>query len=731
MEKRIITLSLDPHAIGLIDRVCSLFIAPKSGCIFIDEGDGEGRMNGAVFAPTNAPSFSVQPLAPPDHMLLLSYCGVQYVVGVSENGDELRRWAESANSLLEKKRAEAVTENHPRSAPLNRMTSEAKSQERPMALDAPAAEVARFLKGFRERTDPDLTRIATKVEKGKGPEVRSERTDSTLTRIAKRLERVCSKSADDFKGRVGNDASEFLKDFNNFKKWVERNGYLKVLTDLELAAGKSGANTAVQNMPIPRVWAQLLARAYEIPPLMLDPLFSETCGPEIQCLVQSIHDFEDVTQSGSRFYGRGASYAIPPKKLATESDIGFGRLILEAAERRASHSDYHEHPGSELMLLLSEGRIELRLEWSGVRIPIKQGEFVHFRSEMAHSGWNCSRKKATVFVIRFYQFKTDKLSTVLPTARAATDSLQNCERIAHTLKKLTKNEDNDGIQSASEELLSLFPHGRTRPYLQLPDLVQSLTQPSSSKYLRMLRRLEREGSAPKKVSDLYGLGVLLDRFRRSEKGAKGDKDGKQEGGATAKGDKSSKKGSKGDKDSQRRTNIVHELQHAHKYYHQRKRVLRTAELHELAKLFQVETMLLYPCVFPAVPDIVAGRFGGLCKVPNEFAGDGAVYRVPRSNLALANVQLLIVELSPEQSTRWNHHPGHELAIPLEASEIAVEFGSRAEAAEKEVRVTDWYPVASQKGEYAHFKSSELHRLRNTSKEKSAKVFVVRFYADVH
>jgi hypothetical protein len=100
MEKRIAALSRSPHTVSLTDRKCSLFIDPKSGSIFVDEGDGEGRMNGVVFSPANAPCFSVPASTGPDHRLVLDYAGVQYLVGVSIDGDELERWAESANLLL-------------------------------------------------------------------------------------------------------------------------------------------------------------------------------------------------------------------------------------------------------------------------------------------------------------------------------------------------------------------------------------------------------------------------------------------------------------------------------------------------------------------------------------------------------------------------------------------------------------------------------------------------------
>ena len=100
MPKRITALSTNPRTVSLTDRKCSLFIDPKSRSIFIDKGDGEGRMNGVVFSATNGPSFSVWPSTGPDYRLVLNYCGVQYFVGVSADASEPRSWVEGANALL-------------------------------------------------------------------------------------------------------------------------------------------------------------------------------------------------------------------------------------------------------------------------------------------------------------------------------------------------------------------------------------------------------------------------------------------------------------------------------------------------------------------------------------------------------------------------------------------------------------------------------------------------------
>jgi hypothetical protein len=104
MEKRIVTLTTGPHVVSLVDRPSSLFVDPASGSIFVDEGDGEGRMNGAVFAAANEPVFAVRHAEGPDWRLVLDYCGTGFEVGVLADETGLRDWAEGANTLLRRAR---------------------------------------------------------------------------------------------------------------------------------------------------------------------------------------------------------------------------------------------------------------------------------------------------------------------------------------------------------------------------------------------------------------------------------------------------------------------------------------------------------------------------------------------------------------------------------------------------------------------------------------------------
>jgi len=106
MDKRITRLASDPYTVSLADRECSLFIDPQSAQIFMDEGAGEGRVNGAVFTPANGPRFSTRAAnGSSGQELILAYCGVEVAVGSTDSSHELDRWAQQANAFLKSKAA--------------------------------------------------------------------------------------------------------------------------------------------------------------------------------------------------------------------------------------------------------------------------------------------------------------------------------------------------------------------------------------------------------------------------------------------------------------------------------------------------------------------------------------------------------------------------------------------------------------------------------------------------
>lgn len=100
MSKPIIALSLSPLAVSLADRPFSLFVDPATGSVFVDEGPGEGRVNGLVFSAANGPVFEVRGAADAGWELVLRYRGLEYVAGTTADEQHLRTWADGANAVV-------------------------------------------------------------------------------------------------------------------------------------------------------------------------------------------------------------------------------------------------------------------------------------------------------------------------------------------------------------------------------------------------------------------------------------------------------------------------------------------------------------------------------------------------------------------------------------------------------------------------------------------------------
>lgn len=107
MVKQIVELSYDPHTVSLADRRCSLVIDPETGFIFMDEGDGEGRVNGAVLLPFRLPRFAADRTAGQGQALIIEYVGVRIVVGSTQDEAGLQSWIASANGFVAGKAEEA------------------------------------------------------------------------------------------------------------------------------------------------------------------------------------------------------------------------------------------------------------------------------------------------------------------------------------------------------------------------------------------------------------------------------------------------------------------------------------------------------------------------------------------------------------------------------------------------------------------------------------------------
>lgn len=109
MGKQIVKLGVDPFHIGLADQPCSLFVDPRTRDILIDEGEGDGRLNGVVLYADKEPRFDSVPLPETGAQLLISYCKHLLVLGAYPDTSALHEWARAVNESLASKH-ESTTE---------------------------------------------------------------------------------------------------------------------------------------------------------------------------------------------------------------------------------------------------------------------------------------------------------------------------------------------------------------------------------------------------------------------------------------------------------------------------------------------------------------------------------------------------------------------------------------------------------------------------------------------
>ncbi len=455
-----------------------------------------------------------------------------------------------------------------------------------------------------------------------------------------------------------------------------------------LEGGRDGADLS-------RDGVQLLASAYQLPALMLDPLFSEPLAAKANFVSVSLGDFLHANDPSSEAYGRAINYGIPRQSLSQYSDVAFGHLDLEPG----GQSDTHEHPGSELLLVLEGGPVELCLQPSGVRVKIEEKEFVHFRAEVPHS--LVSQSKTSVFVVRFYQLHSNGTrQKAMQIADDVTATLQEIERIIIEAKRLARNQSDD-IFKIVQQFPKLTDDDNFKPYRRLPKYVNSLTRRMDSDALKRLRKSNTliAANTPKYVADPFGLALMLERFKEVKKLTY---------------DKLVKKG-------------ILSREKLSSILAADAKDIDLKDLETLAARFGIESMLLYSFMYPSEPDVVIGRipFESDIKtdkdctmglIPPEMTGDGISYYVPLCNLALSDMNLLVARLDPEAKTKDNHHPGSELAIPLNGAEIEVHFPDKQET----------FRISAASRQYGHYSSENRHYLKNVG-DDPAIVFVARFY----
>jgi hypothetical protein len=112
MNKRIAKLVRDPFHIKLTDRPISIYVDRDTGDIFIDEGAGKGRMNGAAIPAFKGPKFTCSP-SDSGWLIKLECMTFVWEAGWTDDAADAASWVEAVNRFLETKRGAADANGKP------------------------------------------------------------------------------------------------------------------------------------------------------------------------------------------------------------------------------------------------------------------------------------------------------------------------------------------------------------------------------------------------------------------------------------------------------------------------------------------------------------------------------------------------------------------------------------------------------------------------------------------
>lgn len=112
MDKRIAKLSREPYYVGLVDRAMSMYVDADSGDVFIDEGAGKGRMNGAGLFADDGTRFLCEPAG--SGCIVKVTCGTFiWEAGFTDDAVDAVGWVDAVNRFLETKRGIANVNGTP------------------------------------------------------------------------------------------------------------------------------------------------------------------------------------------------------------------------------------------------------------------------------------------------------------------------------------------------------------------------------------------------------------------------------------------------------------------------------------------------------------------------------------------------------------------------------------------------------------------------------------------
>ena len=418
----------------------------------------------------------------------------------------------------------------------------------------------------------------------------------------------------------------------------------------------------LSNHKLDFVQVRNLAETFKIHVLLLDPLFSHAVEAEGVALSLN-RDFVPIGDARDKRYGRGVQYKIPWKRLA-DTDAVLAFLDLPPQTK----SDVHSHLGDEFLFVIS-GEVVIAFEDTEVSTTLGQGDYIHYYAEQTHAAANVTLNPAELFIVRFYQLRTE--GTRQGIKRAVDDAVSEAPSLAGKTK----------IPPA------LVPWLRAMSSIPVP--IGGV--PTESEWSR-----KPNEQRPRLVKDTAGLGRFLEEVRvmRAHSSYKMVCDASGESA---------------------------------EYHRQLENGIAEvpcADLCNIAEWYGVQEMLLHNYICPAFPHVVAVRGLTSPSISKDFAavaeqvteGSSVKYGLPRRNLMYSDMSINLTMLKPNQATLANAHPGFEFVMPLEGV-CKVVFESSG---------TVFRASAHERG-YVHYSSEQLHRV--VTESEPARVLVIRFYRD--
>ncbi|MHC4742008.1 MAG: cupin domain-containing protein [Planctomycetota bacterium] len=415
-----------------------------------------------------------------------------------------------------------------------------------------------------------------------------------------------------------------------------------------------------------------LARAYGLSPVMFDPLMSRVVDDDFLLHRPGDNDIERFDRGDADFYGSGMTYRIPRTRLQKAQNIAFVDLEIEPAGESKSHF----HPGDEL-LIVEAGPIEVWLEDTGLRVSVKKGEFIHLDAGQLHKVVNPTNEKAKVFLIRFSQFRSGTRAQLF---REVGDSKPSEKIVSRLFKEMKtsvwpvtwkgEREEDEREEDESKKPVEVFDR-RGFWVDRSASPVEVFDRRGLGNFLRLVCAAGGGSAGHLPLS----LDKLVDRAKQLKWGEKYN-----------------------------RSKFA-------RLHHGQMRVMKS-ELPELAKIYDVSSMLLYDFLFPAFRyAVVVGRGDMTPEDPAFEIPEGVSYFVPCRRLAHSDVTLALVKLKKDRYTVENCHPGVELLKVLEG--------------EVTVRLRGIPPYVIKRGEYGYFSSQMVHCVGNEGSD-TAEVLAIRF-----